>query len=236
MRKYGILVVLSQRDNDASWTDTAVTRKLFWDVPYLTQPDTTVTVVNGADIRVAKTIFYAFSGGQESDAGTIGNFPVVEARKEGKDIVYTLESSHTLQVGTAVSMDIDWERRYRLMRLHFAAEIILELAYQHLKPIEKIGAHIAQDKSRIDFAWIENIANVFPLLKEKAAALIKADHDITSAFSDEENQRRYWEIEGFARVACGGTHLRKTGEVGALELKRKNIGKGKERIEIYIQD
>jgi Ser-tRNA(Ala) deacylase AlaX len=215
---------------------TAVTQKLFWATPYVTQLDTIVTAVNGADIMVAETIFYAFSGGQESDAGTIGNFPVVLARKEGKDIVYTLETGHTLKVGDAVSMEIDWERRYRLMRLHFAAEIILELAYQHLKPIEKIGAHIAQDKSRVDFEWRENIAAAFPLFKEKAAALINADHDIISAFSDEENQRRYWEIDGFARVACGGTHLRKTGEVGALDLKRKNIGKGKERIELYIQD
>lgn len=213
-----------------------MTRKLFWDKPYLTYLDTTVTAVNGADIMVAETIFYAFSGGQESDAGVIGKFPVVQARKEGKDIVYTLETDHDLNAGDPVIMEIDWERRYRLMRLHFAAEIILELAYQHLKPIEKIGAHIAQDKSRVDFEWGENIANVFPLLKEKAVALISADHVITSAFSDEENQRRYWDIEGFARVACGGTHLRKTGEVGAIELKRKNIGKGKERIEIYIQD
>jgi Ser-tRNA(Ala) deacylase AlaX len=216
--------------------DTAVTRKLFWDTPYLTQLDTIVTAVTGADITVAETIFYAFSGGQESDAGTVGTFPVVQARKEGKDIVYTLAEDHNLKVGDAVSMTIDWERRYRLMRLHFAAEIILELAYQHLKPIEKIGAHIAQDKSRVDFEWGENIATAFALLKEKASALINANHDIISAFSDEENQRRYWEIEGFARVACGGTHLRKTGEVGTLELKRKNIGKGKERIEIYIQD
>jgi alanyl-tRNA synthetase len=234
--KYGILRALSQRESTASWIDTVMTRKLFWDSPYLTQIDTIVTAVNGADITVAETIFYAFSGGQESDTGTIDAFPVVQARKEGKDIVYTLEDSHNLKVGDAVSMAIDWERRYRLMRLHFAAEIILELVYQHLKPIEKIGAHIAQDKSRVDFEWAENIANAFPLLKEKAAALINADHAITSAFSDEENQRRYWEIEGFARVACGGTHLRKTGEVGTLELKRKNIGKGKERIEIYIQD
>jgi Ser-tRNA(Ala) deacylase AlaX len=215
---------------------TAVTRKLFWATPYATQLDTIVTAVNGADIMVAETIFYAFSGGQESDAGAIGNLSVLQARKEGMDIVYTLESGHNLKVDDAVNMEIDWERRYRLMRLHFAAEIILELAYQNLKPIEKIGAHIAQDKSRIDFEWCENIATAFPLLHEKVSALINADHDITSAFSDEENQRRYWEIDGFARVACGGTHLRKTGEVGSIELKRRNIGKGKERIEIYLQD
>ncbi|HNE01040.1 MAG TPA: hypothetical protein PLQ18_04975, partial [Plasticicumulans sp.] len=50
------------------------------------------------------------------------------------------------------------------------------------------------------------------------------------------NERRYWEVEGIARVACGGTHLRRTGEVGVLALKRRNVGKGKERVEILLAD
>lgn len=211
-----------------------MTQKLFWQDPYLTHLQTHITTVNSQDVTVAQTIFYAFSGGQESDSGTIGGQRVLEARKDGKDIIYKLDSDHGLKPENAVEMVINWERRYRLMRLHFAAEIILELAYQNLSPITKIGAHIAQDKSRIDFEWGENISKVFPMLQEKAHTLIQADHPIVSAFSDEENQRRYWEIEGFARVACGGTHLKRTGEVGEIQLKRNNIGKGKERIEIYL--
>ena len=70
-------------------------------------------------------------------------------------------------------------------------------------------------------------------LTQQAQALVDADHPIVSAFSDEASQRRYWEIDGFARVSCGGTHLKRTGEVGGLTLKRKNIGKGKERVEIH---
>ena len=139
-----------------------------------------------------------------------------------------------MQAGDAIEMVIDWERRYRLMRLHFAAEIILELAYQNLAPITKIGAHIGQHKSRIDFEWGQNISKAFAMLHEKARALIEGDLAILSAFSDEANQKRYWEIAGFARVACGGTHLRRTSEVGAITLKRNNIGKGKERIEIWL--
>lgn len=213
-----------------------MTTKLFWHNPYLTQLDTAINSVNGDEVTVGETIFYAFSGGQESDAGTIGNRRVVEARKDGKRIIYTLEPDHGLGPGDAVRMVIDWDRRWRLMRLHFAAEIILELVFQHLSPIEKIGAHIAEDKARIDFAWGENIAAAFPLLHDKARALIEANHPIHSAFSDEANEKRYWEIIGFARVACGGTHLHRTGEVGTISLKRKNVGKGKERIEIYLHD
>jgi Ser-tRNA(Ala) deacylase AlaX len=212
-----------------------VTRKVFWEDPYLSQLDTHVASVQDDVITVDETIFYALAGGQESDAGTIGGHPVQEARKDGLEIFYTLEPGHGLQTGNPVAIAIDWERRYRLMRLHFAAEIILELVYQNLGAIQKIGAHIATDKSRIDFEWGENIATSFPMLTEKAMTLIEANHPITSAFSDAANERRYWEIDGFARVACGGTHLRKTGEVGAIELKRKNVGKGKERIEIYLK-
>jgi Ser-tRNA(Ala) deacylase AlaX len=215
-----------------------MTRKVFWDNPYQTRLDTSVTHVDGNTLTVASTIFYAFAGGQESDKGTIGGVPVREARKDELEIYYTLDEGHGLAVGAPVEMVIDWERRYRLMRLHFAAEIVLQLVYQNIDGIEvsaKIGAHIAEDKSRIDFAYPTNMKPLLPMLAEKANALIAADHPITSAFSDEATERRYWEIEGFAREACGGTHLRRTGEVGAITLKRDNIGKGKERIEIYLR-
>ncbi len=210
-----------------------MTSKVFWQDPYLTRLDTTITSVNANEVTVAETIFYAFSGGQESDSGSIGGYPVIEARKDGLEIIYTLDAPK-LHPGDPVTMQIDWERRYRLMRLHFAAELVLELTYRAINGVEKIGAHIAQDKSRIDFALNEPISPLLPTLQAQANDLITADHAIISAFSDEASQRRYWEIDGFARVACGGTHLRRTGEIGAIRLKRNNIGKGKERIEIYL--
>lgn len=212
-----------------------LTRKVFWEDPYLRRIETRVTAAAGNRVHVAETIFYALSGGQESDHGTIGGRAVLEARKQGTEIAYTLEDGPALAPGDAVVMTIDWERRYRLMRLHFAAEIVLELAYRTLPGVSKIGAHIAADKARIDFEWPESIARHLPGLREAAMALIAADQPIVSAFSDEAGERRYWEVEGFARVPCGGTHLRRTGEVGALALKRRNIGKGKERIEVLLE-
>jgi Ser-tRNA(Ala) deacylase AlaX len=208
--------------------------KLFWQDPYRTALDTRIASVEGDQVTLEETIFYAFSGGQESDGGTIGGHSVIEARKDGRDIRYTLDPGHALKPGDAVTVAIDGMRRLNLMRLHLAAEIILELAHQNLPGIQKIGAHIAEDKARIDFEWPENISRLFPMMQEKAGALIAADHPIVSAFSDEANQRRYWEIDGFARVPCGGTHLKRTGEIGAIALKRVNIGKGKERIEIRL--
>jgi len=209
-------------------------KKIFWEDPYLTQLETRITSVKDNDITVEQTIFFAFSGGQESDYGTIGNSRVLQVRTEGREIVYTLENGHGLEPGDQVSMKIDWERRYKLMRLHFAAEIVLELVYRNLDSIKKVGAHIAQDKARIDFEWGENISKVLTIIQKEALGIIEANQEIVSAFSDEETEERYWEIRGFARVPCGGTHLRRTGEVGGIELKRKNPGKRKERIEIYV--
>lgn len=211
-----------------------MTGKQFWTDPYQTTLSTTVTQVDGAQLWLQDTIFYAFSGGQESDAGTIGGWPVLQADTQGLDIVYTLPAGHGLQAGDAVPVQIDWSRRYRLMRLHFAAELTLETIYRDFAGVEKIGAHIAADKARIDFALPEPITPHLPAITAKVQGLIDADSAIISAFSDLEAQRRYWEVPGYCRVPCGGTHLRRTGEVGRIALKRKNIGKGKERVEITL--
>lgn len=120
------------------------------------------------------------------------------------------------------------------MRLHFAAEVVLELVCQKFPEVVKIGAHIAQEKARIDFKWDQNIAPFLSLLQDEAQAIIDSDQEIISAFSDEVNERRYWKINEFSQVPCGGTHIKRTSEMGKISLKRVNPGKGKERIEIYV--
>ncbi|BCR06479.1 alanyl-tRNA editing protein [Desulfuromonas versatilis] len=213
-----------------------MTRKEFWNDPYQTALEAAVSSVNGAEITLDASIFFAFAGGQESDRGTIAGAPVLAARKEGLEIVYTLPEAHGLVPGQKVRVEIDWARRYRLMRLHFAAELVLELVYREIEGVEKIGAHIAQDKARIDFAWERSISPLLANFTAEANRIIGLDLAIRTGFEDQENERRFWEIEGFSRVACGGTHVRRTGEVGPLRLKRNNIGKGKERIEIYLEE
>lgn len=211
-----------------------MTEKVFWTNPYQTQLKSIVTQISGDDIELSHTIFYAESGGQESDKGTIAGVPVIKAKKSGARIIYTLESASDLNVGDEVLTEIDWSRRYALMKLHFAAEVVLELFTQRFSSIHKVGAHISEDKSRIDFEWPENIGKVLPEIQSEAQALIDSDSVIVSAFSDESEERRYWRVEGFAQVPCGGTHLKRTKEVGQIALKRKNVGKGKERVEIRL--
>ena len=156
------------------------------------------------------------------------------ATKDGKELFYTLAKNHGLKAGDPAKIVIDWERRYKLMRLHFAAEIVLELVCQRFSEVLKVGAHIAQDKARIDFAWDQTISPFISLLQQETQAIIDSNQEVTSAFSDENNERRYWKINAFSQVPCGGTHIKCTGEIGLIRLKRVNPGKGKERIEIYV--
>lgn len=211
-----------------------MTHKVFWDDPYQVELESTVSRVDGPCIELEETIFYAESGGQESDAGTIGGIQVIKAEKQGLSIVYTLEHEPNFQAGAVVTTQIDWARRYALMKLHFAAEVILEVVTLRFPEMTKVGAHISADKSRIDFEWHESVKPLLPELQQQAQSVIDSHADIISDFSDTSEQRRYWKVDGFAQVPCGGTHLKNTSEVGRIQLKRKNIGKGKERIEISL--
>lgn len=212
------------------------TEKLFWADPYIRTLSAQITSVTEDKVTLNKTIIYAFSGGQQSDEAIIGGYNIIKAEKAGKEIVYTLPQGHAIKIGDTVQTEINWTKRYRIMRLHFAAELVLELIYQKYKHPYKSGANITDQKARLDFVWDGNISETFPTLQAKLDKLTKANLPITSAFSNEEEQLRYWEIPGFAKVPCGGTHIKKTSEVGMLTLRRKTCGKGKERIEIYLED
>lgn len=210
-------------------------KKIFWDDPYRTTLTTTVTSVQENAITLKETIFFAFSSGQESDRGTIGGIEVLEAKKIGTEIFYALPEGHDLKSGDTVTVEIDEIRRLALMRLHFAAELVLTAVQTRHGAPEKIGSHISPEKARIDFLWEGSIAPILPDTAEWVNRIIAEDHPIESAFTDETAERRVWRIEGVGETPCGGTHLRRTGEIGPVQLRRRNIGGGRERIEITLE-
>ena len=136
-------------------------KKIFWENPYQQTLQTHVTSVDGNKILFAETIAYSFAGGQESDKAWVNGIPILDSKMENNLIYYTLPDNHGLKVGDNVEMTIDWQRRLRLMRLHFAAELILEIVTQNYH-LEKVGAHIAENKARIDFKSDTNISTFFP--------------------------------------------------------------------------
>jgi Ser-tRNA(Ala) deacylase AlaX len=209
--------------------------KTFWINPYQQTLETKVLSVLGNEVLLEKTIAYSFSGGQESDRAFINGQEILSSRMEGTLILYTLPEGHGLSTHQDVMMTIDWPRRYRLMRLHFAAELILELVTQKFH-LEKVGAHIAESKARIDFKSDTNISCLFEEILESYTKIITDDRPILTGFSDIPTQRRFWKIDEFAEVPCGGTHVKSTKEVGFVSLKRSHPGKSIERIEIRLVD
>lgn len=209
-------------------------KKLFWIDPYKRELPTTVTGVTGDVVTLAETIFYPFTGGQRPDEGTIGNVPVLSAEWDGMEIRYTLPPGHGLAAGDAVTVAIDWEKRYRTMRLHFADELLIEWILRTYENPDVTDAIVTSDMATAEFRWEGDISAIFPAMQEKVCDMVKRDLEIISAFEDEENERRYWEIEGFKRVPCNGTHIRRTGEVGELHLTRVSVEPGIERIELRL--
>lgn len=209
-----------------------MTRKLFWDDPYRVAASARITSVNGDVVTLDGTIFFAFAGGQERDHGTIGGHEVLDAQWVGPEISYRLDAAHGLVIGEVAHIVIDEVRRDRLRRLHMATEIVLELFTQQHPALLKIGAHMSPLRGRIDFASDTPIGDWLPAIQKAADTLIADDVEIMRAFEHGSSSRRYWEIAGFARVACGGTLPDRTGEIGPVALRRTNPGKGKERVEI----
>jgi Ser-tRNA(Ala) deacylase AlaX len=191
--------------------------------------------VKGTQVLLVETIAFSFSGGQESDKAQINGLPILGSVMDGSLIYYTLQDGHGLNKGDEVTLTIDWPRRYKLMRLHFSAELVLEIVTRKFH-FEKIGAHIAETKARIDFIYDQNISTHFETILEEYNEIIKSDKVIQTGFTDVASQKRYWKIEGFSQVPCGVTHVKSTGEVGYITLKRVNIGGSKERIEIRLVD
>jgi Ser-tRNA(Ala) deacylase AlaX len=210
-------------------------KKIFWDDPYQHTLTTKIASVEGDIVLFEETIAYSFAGGQESDKAQVNGIPILDSKRVGNLIYYTFPCGHGFSDGDTVTMTIDWPRRYRLMRLHFTAELILEIVTQRYG-FEKVGAHIAETKARIDFKANTNIATLFEEILAEYNTIIEKDLPIQKCFSDVENQRRFWKIDGFAQVDCGGTHVKSTGEVGFVSLKRDRPGRSIERIEIRLID
>ncbi|MBI2102716.1 alanyl-tRNA editing protein [Candidatus Woesearchaeota archaeon] len=216
-----------------------MTIKLFWQDPYLTECTATVTEINGNKINLDQTIFFAFSGGQASDEGTISGITVSEAVKQGDkeniiDIEYTLGKEPSFKVGDTVTIKINPERRRKLRNLHSAAHILYYLTEDVIGKVKIIGSNIAPEKARMDFLYEKPLNEVIPQLESKMNLFIQEDHHIIMKNNEEKQDLRWWTC-GEWKMPCGGTHVRSSGEIGSITLKRVNVGKGKERIEIYIE-
>ena len=210
-----------------------MTKKLFYEDTQKTECEATVTSVMGPEVMVNQTIFFAFSGGQASDSGTIDSIPVKEAVVSGENIAYVLGQMPTFKEGDKVIIKIDENKRNKIMRLHSAIHVAHFLFTEKTGNPKLIGSNIDENKGRLDYQYPEPISNILPEIEQKANEIFSQDIEVKTYLDEQNHNKRWWECNQW-KVPCGGTHPKSTKEIGKVQLKRKNIGSGKERIEVYL--
>jgi misacylated tRNA(Ala) deacylase len=229
--------------------------ELFRKDSYLKQADATVTAVEERGVRLDRTIFYPTGGGQPGDTGVLrwdgGEAAIVDSLKsEGGDVLHVLApDAPRPAVGTAVRTELDWERRYKHMRMHTALHVMSAVIKGSVT-----GGQVGADKSRLDFN-LEGEVPTKEWVTEEINKILSTDRPVAAQWiTDEEmNARpelvktmsvrppmgagrvRLLAIEGVDLQACGGTHVARTAEIGRVECtKVENKGKMNRRFIIAL--
>lgn len=232
---------------------------LFRDDSYLKEIEATVVGVNErGGILTDRTVFYATSGGQPGDTGAFirpdGSSIAIAATVTGEtkeEIIHVPAAEQPVPaIGEKLLLRIDWDRRYRLMRMHTACHLLSVVC-----PFPITGAAVSEDDSRVDFDLPE--AGVTREgVTAKLMELVNANHPVfTRWITDEELAANPGLIKsknvrppmGTGRIRlvcigkdavidsqpCGGTHVATTGEVGAIHIgKIEKKGKENRRFRI----
>src|SRR5471030_1866637 len=220
--------------------------ELFRQDAYLKETDATVTALEERGVRLDRTIFYPTGGGQPGDTGVLhwdgGEARIVDALKaEGNDVLHVLApDAPTPPVGAKVHVALDWERRYRHVRMHTALHIMSAVIKDSVT-----GGQVGAEKSRLDFN-LEGDVPTKEWVTEEINRILGTDRPVAAQWiTDEEmNARpelvktmsvrppvgagrvRLLAIEGVDLQACGGTHVARTAEIGRVECtKVENKGK-----------
>ena len=211
------------------------TLRLYWLDPYTYRFKARVESISGRDVVLDGTYFYPQGGGQIYDTGTISGIRVVGVRREGDLIIHTLESEPTFTVGSEVECLLDWDRRYRIMKLHSAAHLLYYAMQEEFgEECRPASPGLTDDKkSREDYLFKEKLdLQRLQKVEERVNELIRVGFEIRTW---SEGEKRYWKIDPYPAMCCGGTHPKNTSEIGGVKVGRgKKPGAGKERIEITL--
>lgn len=234
-----------------------MTELLFRDDAYLKSCEATVVAVNDrGGIVLDRTVFYPTGGGQPGDCGVLrladgGEVRIATAVKgEAPDeIVHVPAEGETApEPGQTVTAEIDWQRRYAHMRMHSCLHLLSAVL-----PYPVTGGQVGAEKSRLDFDIPEATLDKDEIT-QKLNDLVRADDAVGFRWiTDAELEAtpelvktmsvkpptgaghvRLIEIEGRDLQPCGGTHVRRTGEIGPVEV-RKIEKKGRQNRRVSIQ-
>lgn len=221
------------------------TLRLYYDDATLARFSATVTAVakDGRVVYLDRTAFYPTSGGQPHDVGTLADVPVVDVVDEEAHVAHHLAEPLGLPVGAMVVGQVDMPRRVDHMQQHTAQHLLSALLTdQYGWPT--VSVHFGDDSSTVDVACTDGIAHeLLAEIEHRANALALANHAVTVSYEDattatglrkasnRDGTLRIVTIEGLDRSACGGTHVARTGEIGAILLRRAERTRGHTRLE-----
>ncbi len=232
---------------------------VFRDDAYARQCEAAVTAATSDGIRLDRTVFYATGGGQPGDTGrlllpnggiiTVAN--TVYDRETGDILHVPAEGGPLPAPGDTVAAEIDWERRFRHMRIHTALHLLCAIV-----PGGVTGGQIGDGKGRLDFDLGDHALDREALTAE-LRRLVEEDRPvsarwITDAELDAQPELvrtmrvkpptgsgmvRLIEIEGVDLQPCGGTHVARTREIGPITVgKIENKGRHNRRINIALAE
>jgi len=234
-----------------------MTELLFRDDAYLKTATARVVAVRDDKVELDRTIFYPLGGGQPGDTGflTRGNgdrVAIADTRKGETpgSVAHVIATGSALpEVGEAVSLEIDWERRYALMRLHTALHVMSCVV---IAPVT--GGNIAPDKARLDFDIDITLLDAEKIALGTNELIARGVATETVWITDEELDARPELVKtmsvqpprGAGRIRllripdidlqpCGGTHVANIAEIGGIQVLRiRNEGKRNKRVEISL--
>jgi misacylated tRNA(Ala) deacylase len=231
----------------------------FYTDPYLTSLDTTVVSHDERGLILADTLCYPLGGGQPGDSATLNGadrrtLRIVDTRRdrETREILHQTEpDAPRLEAGTPVTLTLDWERRYRHMRIHTCLHLLSVVIKAGVT-----GGNLSAESGRLDFDIPEDmqldkqrieeelnrlIAEDRPVsVRMTSGAALKADPSLIKTMSVtpplDLPEIRLIEIEGADLQPCGGTHVARTGEIGPVEVKKiESKGARNKRVVIALK-
>ena len=233
------------------------TELLFRADAYVKTATAQVVAVHERGIEIDRTIFYPAGGGQAGDSGHLlranGERIVIADTRKGDAIDQVLHvpapGMPQPAPGETLTLEIDWQRRYAMMRLHTALHVMSCVV---VAPVT--GGNIAPDKARLDFDIDMSLLNAEKIERETNAMIARGVETETVWISDEEldvrpelvktmsvqpprgaGRVRLLSIPGIDLQPCGGTHVKNTAEIGGIRVLRiRNEGKRNKRVEIAL--
>jgi misacylated tRNA(Ala) deacylase len=233
------------------------TELLFRDDAYLKTATARVVAVRDGKVELDRTIFYPLGGGQPGDTGFLvrdngERIAITDTRKADTPgtVAHHLAAGAALpEAGEAVGLEIDWDRRYALMRLHTALHVMSCVV---VAPVT--GGNIAPDKARLDFDIDMTLLDAAKIAQGTNELIGRAVATESVWITDEEldarpelvktmsvqpprgqGRIRLLRIPGIDLQPCGGTHVANIAEIGGIQVVRiRNEGKRNKRVEIAL--